>query len=921
MHKTFHKNVVAIICFAAINTKAFALTLTSGQTNYITSENITESGIGINSTRVGVLGNPNRITNLHIITTGNSGANSSAYGIGTTGAFNEVTNSNGAEINTTGSSGRGISINGGNSGATNQGLISTLGSSSHGIYVGKDNNRANNAGNIITQQSYGIYLNGNFNQLNNSGNIVTQGGTGYGIYISAASSLAATADNFTTATNSGNINAFHHGINNIDTFSSIENSGIITSGNVADIYGINNEGSNAQINNSGTINANRYAIYNSGDNVLITNSGTLNGGVRLGNSQFYILGGSINGEFKGNDAANVFIGSNAITTNYIQQQNYEALANLTINQNSSFSSNKTIEAQNIFIGEGATFSVSSGFASSASIKGLSNNSGNINFSDINFNGNLGSAGNALSNINIENNASLNFTNSVFAQNINNSGSLNLPSSNSVINGNINNFGSLNLQNSTHQINGNFTLNSGATLITEIKNNSAGKLDIAGAATIDNAKLNINFGHNDYIANGSRFTILSAPNAAQINEISVQNISINNQNSNVTGSLRFTTISDASNLYLEANRLNADEISANKNIQNIYVALNEIGNNSSDDLRNFKNYLDGDNFTQNQLEETLNQAAPFPAKASFLTITNLLNNNIKIDEKRLEKKHLKNHKSNNFWVDAFGSNLSQNKVRDDDEFSANSIGLAVGASKELSENSNIGFSLNYGRSTIKLSDNSKTNLINSAQINLFLDKNYNNYFIDFLSSIALHKFSQTKQFKSINTSSNANYFGQSFAAKIKLSKINNLPFHLKFIPFSSLNFTHNKIDGYKENGAQSLDLKVSSVKANHLEARVGAAFGIVDFCPHIKQIKNFTMLAKASIGQNLINDKPTTTAEFINNQQKFEQKISQLDATSLQLGLELQAFHKDDVTFAFEYFMEKRSSLNSHFAIMKITQAF
>ena len=82
-----------------------------------------------------------------------------------------------------------------------------------------------------------------------------------------------------------------------------------------------------------------------------------------------------------------------------------------------------------------------------------------------------------------------------------------------------------------------------------------------------------------------------------------------------------------------------------------------------------------------------------------------------------------------------------------------------------------------------------------------------------------------------------------------------------------------------------------------------------------------MLAKGSIGQNIINDKPVTKAEFMNNNQEFEQKISQLDATSLQLGLELQAFHKDDVTFAFEYFIEKRSSLTSHFAVMKITQAF
>ena len=61
---------------------AHAVTLTSGQTDYTTTGNITlSSGVGINSTLVGTSGSLDKIKNLHTITT----SGSSGYGIKTTG--------------------------------------------------------------------------------------------------------------------------------------------------------------------------------------------------------------------------------------------------------------------------------------------------------------------------------------------------------------------------------------------------------------------------------------------------------------------------------------------------------------------------------------------------------------------------------------------------------------------------------------------------------------------------------------------------------------------------------------------------------------------------------------------------------------------------------------------------------------------
>ena len=169
--------ICLIFCFTF---KAHAVTLTFDQNNYSTSANITTNGVGISSSFSGSISSPNQIRNLHIITTGNSGATSSAYAIRSSGSYNQVINEINASIITTGSSGRGISI-ANNSSAFNSGSIITQGTSSYGLYGGGDDNSLTNAGSILTNNSsaYGIYINGDNNYALNSGTINSQT---YGIY-------------------------------------------------------------------------------------------------------------------------------------------------------------------------------------------------------------------------------------------------------------------------------------------------------------------------------------------------------------------------------------------------------------------------------------------------------------------------------------------------------------------------------------------------------------------------------------------------------------------------------------------------------------------------------------------------------------------------------------------------------------------
>jgi len=896
--------ITAILLCAIFTKNSFALTLTSTQTNFTTTGNITTSGVGISSSLVGTSGNLDKITNLHIITTG---PNSSAYGIRTSGNYNQITNEVGAQIQTSGSSGRGITISN-LSIATNKGLINTQGSSGYGLYAGGDSSSLSNSGNITTagSSSYGIYLDGNSNSAQNSGTISTT--QTYGIYISAGSTSTASALNHNVASNSGIIISGNNGIYNKDNFSEITNSGTITSADVSTVYGIRNEGSDAVISNSGSINSNRYAIYNSGDNVTINNSGSLNSGVRMGNATLNILGGTIQGEVEGNDAGNI----NIFAANFSQTADFLNLNSLTVKSGGGFTSSEKIEAPNIFLENNANFTLQNGAVFSGSIQG----NGNLNLVGIDFSANeIGASGNALANLNIDSDSVLTMSGAIYADNIFVGGELN---SLSAIQGNLEVAGKINLGSHNQIIAGNFLLDDGAIFSAKLENNLVGNFSVGGAANIDAAsKLALNFSaNNDYIANGTKFTLVEATNSSSISAINSENISINGNSSNVYGLLRFNTSSDANHLFLEANHLAANEISSNKNVQNIYKNLNKIGNSSSGKLRQFQSYIDGANLSTAELNNTINQLAPNSTKASLLTTSALVNNSLKIDERRLEKTCFNVELPRGFFGEFFGNALTQNAVADDEGFSANSGGFALGF-----DNENSGASFSYARSTIKSDDDAKINSLTSYQLNFFRGQKFDEYFVDMIVGGAFHQYDSKRAITALKANSTANYNGQTYVAKIKSGIVKEFAYDLKLVPEFSLNFLRSKIDGYSERGADTLNLRVGGIAASFLEARIGTNFGIIGKIPDIKECKKILALIKISYGYNIINSQPTTTASFIGSDISFNTKISQIDRASLRGGFEFDFIHTDDVTFSLDYMLEKRHSLQSHFLVMKARQEF
>jgi len=930
---------------------SFAVTLTSTDINYSTSSNITTNDSGIISSFSGTSSSLRSITNNHIITTGNDGANSSAYGIRLSGDYYQVNNANSAQIITTGSSGRGISISdfsivnnygsistqgstaygiygGGSSNVINNlGDITTLESSAYGIYFNGDSNSGSNSGVITTALGYGIYLNGSFNQFTNSGAITTtSGSTAYGIYISAGSTLTADSSHFTSIINSGAISSNSHAIYNKDNYVNISNSGSLVVTSSSSIYGIRNEADNVVINNSGEISANRYAIYNSGANITINNSGDLSGGVRLSSGVLNILGGSISGIVDGDaKQGSVSIGENVT---FSQSANFEELLQLTLNQNSTLNSAAQIETDLVEIGDDATLNLNSGFSlSNVVIQGLNAGEGNLNINsdfDVSSLGvTLGTNTNELENITVSSDITLDVAQNIYAQNLNIFGTINLDEIDDLqISGSFvaQDGATINVGENNHQIDGDFSLNQNAQLKISLKENGAGVggVTVEGNAEISAlSKLEITTNSNQgYIVSGTKFKLVGANDISDISQISDENISLNNSNSNIAGLLEYSSAVEADGLYLKLERLDKNLVSNNTNLQNIYQNLNEIGEASSGYLIDFQEYLDSGAVDVSNADSALSQLRPNSSKMALSVSYAALDNSLKIVEKRLDKAQ-----EINLWIRPLGFSAKQNAVKNDAAFGFQSMGVLIGADDEIADSFLVGSFFGYLRSDAKTTDDLQKNFVSSFLAGTYLRKNFSQFFFENISAISLNEFDASREIKALNLETISQYWGKSLMTKFKIGREEKLKFGFKMIPQVSFVFAHNTISAYEEKGAQELNLKVEEIKSSYADVRMGAVLNWIGKIPEIREIKVFSTDLKLSYGKVLLVNKPKTIAGFVNQNSVFEDQISQIDKTSIALGTSISAYYAQGTTLSLNYDLEKRSTYQSHLVMVRINQSF
>lgn len=949
------KSILAALILVCYLPKSLAITLSAGDEDYVTSMDITEVDDGIISSLSGTDSDFNNITNNHIITTGNNGLESSAYGIRVSGDFNNISNNINGQIITTGSSGRGIDVDD-NTIINNIGLINTKGSTSYAIYAGGDNNIVTNSGSIITEErsghgiyfngddnvgindglinnasGYGVYLNGNNNNFTNNSNITTtQGSSAYGIYISAGSDLASNESYFSNVINEGNITSNSHGIYNKDAFVNITNNGNIVS-NVDDTsrYGINNEGANAKISNYGVINSARYAFYNSNvaSDAEFYNYGTLNGDVRLGPSSLYLFGGQLNGLVNGNDnQGNVIIGDGAsFNIDFIQQDVFEELDSLTISSNSSFSANNELQASRIIIDDLASLNINLGANVTSDIYGVSDNVGNLNINqDFSSKYQIGKAANSLAQLNIASDVNFTYDNDIYVRDINLSGILDISNKPITIYGSINGSGGAkikigaNLQNVTN----NLMLQENDILDVAFEDDNIGNINILGDLNIkDGVILNIDSSQNsNFISNDSEFLLLRANNIGQSRIIDEENINVNNSNSNISGILRYSTKYIDNDLVLNIARLEDSEISSNNNVKKAYNYLNDLDENLDGYLLEFQTNLNDTQATQ--ANDIIKEIMVFPHKASLEVI--LRNNQELLDN--IGSNNFSKKQDNALFIKPISYKINQEIVGDDEAYGVNSLGFILGLSNKINDDLIVNYGLNYIRSDIKTKDDLKKNLISSIGLAFLLNNKFGSFEVNNSAALSFNFASQNRAIKSVGLDATSRYLAKSLMWQSEVRK-NFLIFNdFVITPNISFNYSQIKLPKYSESGAYDLSLQVDNIDAKYLRSdfgldlfyqeKLGQAFLQSDF-----KFSDINIKLSAKYGNFLQYDKPVLNANFIDQSHNFSNAISDYDDSQIMLDLTLELLNKDNIIFGLGTNVIMRDSYQSYGLNFNLAQRF
>ncbi|MBU6141215.1 MAG: autotransporter domain-containing protein [Proteobacteria bacterium] len=866
----FHHVAFLALCLLTFS-QAQAITLTSAQSDYTTDSDITTtasntSGAGINSTRAGTSSSPRKIRNIHVITT----SGSSAYGIRTTGDYNQI---------------------------TNQGTISTSNSSGRGISVA-----------------------GDFSSANNTSVITTLGSSAYGIYFSAGTNSAANITNYSTITNSGTISAADaHGIYANDVYTQIINSGTITGGSDNTDYGIRIDGANSTLTNSGTISGTKYAIYNEGGGTIINNSGTLNGGVRIGNGTLNISGGAISGIVDGSDLATV-----NITSDFTQSEDFLNLNILNISAG-TFSANNNVDAANISISSGAILALNSTSSLSGEISGdgtLSISSdatftpendvfiGNISVGgtlDLSTVNNLTMAGNVVGDgsgiINVG-------TNSQIV-----SGNFSLLSGDTLkISGNSDGFGSL-------DVTGLATVSSGSKLIISSAGkylSSGQKITLVsggeGSSFEEISDIEVNNCNASSCGMLKLNTEVSGNNLLlSVDRLTANDLSVSNNSKKIYETLNGAENSGKMQDFLSY--LDSKDFIGNELEQTISQLAPQSGKSH---MIGSANVVSGSLKTgEMRLDKIRIGADDLPARGSGFT--QILSENQAIDVFNLQQQG--GSLKNGFWVQPFGGSALQSATSDDIGYKTILSGVALGLDRELSPNLTSGIALSFARSETKSLDSLKKTSANTYQLNFYNSQNFKKFFLDSLGGIAFSQYQSSRSIPSVAARANSNYSGLSYVAKLRTGMTKKINRQMNFIPEISVGFLHNSVGGYTEKGADSLNLNVKKFNSETLEARIGAGLSWSEKISELTEFKKFITVLKTSYGYNFINRTSDVVSNFSGQNSTFNSQTSPIDPSSLMFGAEINGYHIDDIIFSIDYQFERQITYQSHFVALKVRQEF
>ncbi len=270
-----------------------------------------------------------------------------------------------------------------------------------------------------------------------------------------------------------------------------------------------------------------------------------------------------------------------------------------------------------------------------------------------------------------------------------------------------------------------------------------------------------------------------------------------------------------------------------------------------------------------------------------------------------------------WIQAFGTTATQDLRNGIEGFDADTAGFAVGADKAISDNTRLGLSASYAKSSVDGNGNTITSSdIDSYQLNAYGSYNMGQWYTDGLLGGAFHKFNTDRTIVGTGVA-NGDYNGETYTARVGGGYRIPTSKGIDVTPNSSLTYSYNHVQGYTETGAGGLNTTVKSADTQALIGRIGADLGY-SFNYNSMLVRP---VLRAAFLYDFVGDQQSTTAQFTGGGATFKVKDASPARSSFNLGASLNVARTDNITFSADYDFQGKSDYTSHSGVLRARYSF
>lgn len=495
---------------------------------------------------------------------------------------------------------------------------------------------------------------------------------------------------------------------------------------------------------------------------------------------------------------------------------------------------------------------------------------------------------------------------------------------------------------TGTINGNLVLTAGTTAALDVGTGnvalSAGGAYIQGSGTA--LELTANSASNYGKVTTSVASTLAAastvnvtidgymPNNTMLTVVDTSGAGIGSLPGTITASSPLIALSgsDATgDLVLTATRANSyNSFASNSNAAAAGTVLNSIavGGNPQGDMLTVLSNLDSMNSAA-QIDQALNTLTPNTDNSVPQTTQMTQDQFIATALAHLDgfKNVIRDFpKGFDLWASGFGSYLHQDARAASNGYNAAIWGTAIGGDLPALDHLRIGMAGGFAQDFIRTKDSSSRTDIDSYQGTLYASYAKDAYYIDTIFSFAYNSYDTSRHVAlgALDRTATGDYNGQQYSGYIQ-GGYKFISRGIELTPIASFLYSHLRLNGYAEEGAGALSLKVDAqdydIAQTGLGIKAGYPFDIKSISSKITPELKFKWL------YDWVGEAQQSTSAFTGGGGSFNTQGFTPAQSSYDFGAKVTFETDDTITISISYDLELKEDFYGHYGYANIRYRF